>query len=103
MMCDKKDGHLDMTAHIFPQKRERHPPSKLSNNSFQSADNLAAPTKKGRQRKLLWVNCKAIPTSQFRTEPHLTAGAKTGTIFVKRTGLPLGDQIPSRRTAAKPS
>ena len=97
-----KDGHTDMTAHIFPQKRKRHP-HRTELSFAPKMRSFVNATSRKRAKNYKQADTKTSPARHFRVAIPLAARAKVRAIFVKRTGLPLGDQIPSRRTAAKPS
>ena len=85
-MCGEQDGHTDMTAHIFPQKRKRHP-QRTEQSFAPKMRSFVVATSRRRTKKYKQADSKTHPTRHFRAAPPLAAVAKTGAIFVKRIGL----------------
>ena len=75
-----------MTAHIFPQKRKRHP-QRTEQSFAPKMRSFVVATSRRRTKKYKQADSKTHPTRHFRAAPPLAAVAKTGAIFVKRIGL----------------
>ena len=101
VMCAKKGGHIDMTAHIFPQKRKRNPrPSEATTFPEDTIIRQCHKRMKGEKPQAREQRDKSRKPILNRT-PSGRPSENRGD-FRQENGAVTCDQIPSRRTPPSP-